>query len=178
MMNILLDFMHFARHLVNTKYLVDDIKNLVVKNDKIQAAAGEHDDCVMSWLIAMYVYYYGEQLERYGFVKGSVPEDVAEDDEFKKLSLLYRNPEIKKQFPTMYAYYKEQKAKHDMINRATMEETQSKYKPFNIGGLGDVKVTDVPDIDAFLDREKKNDSGNKNGPNKGPKAPPAVHVDI
>ena len=178
MMNILLDFMHFARHLVNTKYLVDDIKNLVVKNDKIQAAAGEHDDCVMSWLIAMYVYYYGEQLERYGFVKGSVPEDVAEDDEFKKLSLLYRNPEIKKQFPTMYAYYKEQKAKHDMINRATMEETQSEYKPFNIGGLGDVKVTDVPDIDAFLDREKKNDSGNKNGPNKGPKAPPAVHVDI
>ena len=44
-----------------------------------------------------------------------------------------------------------------------------------------VKVTDVPDIDAYLDREeKKNENAQQNGPiaNKGPKAPPAIHVDI
>ena len=43
---------------------------LVRKNGKVQAAAGEHDDSIMSYLIALYVYTYGKNINRWGIVKG------------------------------------------------------------------------------------------------------------
>lgn len=107
MMQILMDTVHFKKNLINTKYLVDDIKHLVVVNDKIQAEQGEHDDCVMSWCLGMFVYYYGVHLERYGFIKGQLPEDLQEDKEFNALKEIYKNPAIQRAFPTIYNFYKE-----------------------------------------------------------------------
>ena len=140
MMNILLDAMHFSRNLVSSRYVVDDVKNLVVKNNKIQAADGEHDDSVMSWLIALYIYYYGEKLERYGFRKGEMPQDIQEDDEFIKLQKLYKNPEIKRQFPTLYAYYQEEKRKHDIVKQMENEKNNSDYDTIKIGGIGNTDI--------------------------------------
>lgn len=140
MMNILLDAMHFSRNLVSSRYVVDDVKNLVVKNDKIQAAQGEHDDSVMSWLIALYIYYYGEKLERYGFRKGEMPRDIQEDDEFVKLKKLYQNPEIKRQFPTLYAYYQEEKRKHDIVKQMEDEKKNSNYDTIKLGGISDSDI--------------------------------------
>lgn len=139
MMNILVDAVHFAKDIVNTKYIVEDITNLIVKNDKIQAASGKHDDNVMSWLIGLYVYYYGERLERYGFRKNELPTDIEEDDEFSKLKKLYANPEIKKQFPTIYAYYQSEKAKHDSQERTKQEK--EKVPETRIGGLDSMSKT-------------------------------------
>lgn len=135
MMGILLDAMQFARELICTQYLVEDVKNLVVMNDKIQADKGEHDDSVMSWLIAMYIYYHGEKLERYGFVKGQLPNDIEETDEFENLKKLYSNPEIKKQFPTMYQYYLSVKAAHDLEQKRKFEDASTKYAEKKIGSL-------------------------------------------
>ena len=140
MMNILLDAMHFSRNLVSSRYVVDDVKNLVVKNDKIQAADGEHDDSVMSWLIALYIYYYGEKLERYGFRKGEMPQDIMKDDEFIKLQKLYKNPEIKRQFPTLYAYYQEEQRKHDILKHMEDVKNESEYATIKIGGISDSDV--------------------------------------
>lgn len=140
MMNILLDLMHFSRQLVRSKYIVDDIKNLVVKNNKIQAANGKHDDSVMSWLIALYILYYGEHLERYGFVKGDMPQDVKQDDHFEQLKRLYNNPEIKKQFPTMYSFYlseEKKRLKMDEYEKETDDIEDTKYK---IGGISNQKT--------------------------------------
>lgn len=105
MMTILVDAVRFGKNIIRTKNVVKDLTTLVIKNDKIQADQGEHDDCVMSWLLGLYVYYYGKDLHRFGFEKGQIPEDVETDSEFIKLQKLYNNPEIKKQFPTMYSYY-------------------------------------------------------------------------
>ena len=56
--------------------LIDDLNNLIQKpNGKIEAASGEHDDVVMSYLIALYVYYHGTRLSRYGIIKGVKPND-------------------------------------------------------------------------------------------------------
>lgn len=50
--------------------LIDDLNNLIQKpNGKIEASAGEHDDVVMSYLIALFVYYHGSNLSRYGIKK-------------------------------------------------------------------------------------------------------------
>lgn len=147
MMNILLDIMHFSRQLVRSKYIVADIKNLVIKNDKIQAAAGEHDDSVMSWLIALYVLYYGQKLERYGFHKGQLPQDIQEDSEFIQLQKLYKNPEIRKQFPTMYSYYLAEMEKKYQIEQYEKEVNDPEPDKYKIGGVNTSDTTFDPVID-------------------------------
>ena len=157
MMNILLDAVHFARHLVNSRYVVEDVKNLVIQNNKIQAAPGKHDDNVMSWLIVMYVYYYGEKLERYGFTGGTIPNDVEESDEFAELRTIYKNPEIKKQFPTLYNFYLHEVEKHNHIDKVNQlkEDSTGKDDSIRIGGLRqqleEASNDIIPDIDGVSD---------------------------
>lgn len=56
---------------IYTMNLVDDICSLVkTASGKVEAAKGKHDDCVMSYLIAMYVYYHGDNLATFGLKKG------------------------------------------------------------------------------------------------------------
>lgn len=137
MMNILVDAVRFKKDILDTKYIFEDINNLVIKNNKIQAAAGEHDDSIMSWCLAMYVLYYGERLERWGYVRGGLPDDVIEDDEFIRLEKLYRNPEIRKEFPTMYTFYmntvKPQK------EREHFQSYQQKMEEHTAGQMGSIR---------------------------------------
>lgn len=105
MMGLLVDAVKFRKDILYSTNLVTDIKNLVLKNGKIQAAIGKHDDCVMSWCLAMYAYYFGDKLERYGFKKGELPDDMIESEEFDSLQELYKNPLIRAQFPSMVAFY-------------------------------------------------------------------------
>lgn len=65
---------------LTSHFIIDDILKLVRKNGKVQAAAGEHDDSIMSYLIALYVYTYGKNLNRWGIVKG-MKEPGSEDDD-------------------------------------------------------------------------------------------------
>jgi hypothetical protein len=70
MFNLLRNIVHDYRDLVNTKYLVKDICNLVEqKNGNMAAAAGEHDDMCMAYLHAVYVLNYGYDLGRFGIDK-------------------------------------------------------------------------------------------------------------
>lgn len=57
------------------KNIINDIMKLVRKNNKIQADAGAHDDSIMSFLMCLYVYYHGNNLYRYGFVRGGLPTE-------------------------------------------------------------------------------------------------------
>lgn len=58
--------------------IIDDIFGLVRnKRGKIEASPGKHDDCIMSYLIGLYVFYHGNNLHRYGFVRGELPDDEA-----------------------------------------------------------------------------------------------------
>ena len=55
--------------------VIDDLMKLVRINSKIQAVKGQHDDSIMSFLMCLYVYYYGNNLARYGFTRGGVPDE-------------------------------------------------------------------------------------------------------
>lgn len=55
---------------LTSAFVIDDILKLVRKNGKVQAGSGAHDDSIMSYLITLYVYYYGKNLNRWGIVKG------------------------------------------------------------------------------------------------------------
>jgi hypothetical protein len=60
--------------------IVDDLSRLVKKpSGKIEAGAGFHDDSIMSYLIGLYVYYHGDNLETFGLYKGEVIENANND---------------------------------------------------------------------------------------------------
>ena len=76
-------FQHVDQHkeLLNTEYLVDDMCKLIRTSTKrIQASSGEHDDCVMSYLHTIYIYYTGDNLLHFGIDKSlhPIPGGVAE----------------------------------------------------------------------------------------------------
>ena len=57
-----------------THNITRDLTRLVKKpgSGKIEAQTGFHDDSIMSYLIGLYVYYHGDNLEAFGFNKGDV----------------------------------------------------------------------------------------------------------
>jgi hypothetical protein len=65
-------FQHVDSHkeLLDTENLVNDLCKLIkTSTGKIEADKGEHDDCVMSYLHAIYIYYTGDNLEHFGIIK-------------------------------------------------------------------------------------------------------------
>lgn len=83
-----------------TENIINDLLSLVrKKNGKIEHAPGFHDDSLFSYLIALYVYYHGKNLHRFGFVRGQLP-----DDENRNKGLVYEEiieempEELKQQF--------------------------------------------------------------------------------
>lgn len=74
MMSLLIEHVATCKEILNTEYLVDDICKLVkLPTGRIEAVKGEHDDAVMSYLHAMYIYYTGDNLEYFGIVKTEHP---------------------------------------------------------------------------------------------------------
>lgn len=69
-----------------TKNISDDISRLIKKTSgKVEAMSGFHDDSIMSYLIAMYVYYHGNNLEFFGFRKGSQPIENQNEGMYKSI---------------------------------------------------------------------------------------------
>ena len=72
MISILMRHVHEFKDIMYGRNLVTDICNLVrFSSGKIAARNGKHDDSVMSYLIALYVYYHGNNLPLFGIIKGS-----------------------------------------------------------------------------------------------------------
>ena len=88
MFQILFRHMNEFKDIITSEYVVDDICKLVqTSTGKIEAAKGEHDDSVMSYLIAMYLFYTGDNLESFGISNKVHPilgmienEEIYEDD--------------------------------------------------------------------------------------------------
>lgn len=74
MLEILFMHVESCKQILTTEYLVDDICKLErTRTGRIQAVQGEHDDSLFAYLHAMYVYYYGDNLEHFGIIKGTHP---------------------------------------------------------------------------------------------------------
>ncbi len=74
MFELLFQHVDQCKQLLNTEYLVDDICKLVrTSTGKIEASKGEHDDSLMSYLHAIYIYYYGDNLATFGIFPSAHP---------------------------------------------------------------------------------------------------------
>lgn len=153
MMGLVVDAVRFKKDIVVTEYLIEDINNLILKNGRIEAGPGKHDDVVMAWAICLYTIYYGEKLERWGFRKGALPDDVEQDDEFKQLQKIYDNPVIRQYFPTMYEFWKnvtskEMKQEHDA---KIMAQVNNSYRTTTGFGVMDGNELDNIDVSKRQD---------------------------
>lgn len=76
MMGLLETYVVEKKDSIVSKNIINDIFKLVInRRGKIEAASGEHDDCVMSFLVLLYVFHYGNNLQRFGFIKGHLPNE-------------------------------------------------------------------------------------------------------
>jgi hypothetical protein len=81
MIDLLISHMHEYKGTIRTPNLIEDINGLIyIQNSKenssmpkIAAGPGCHDDTLMAWLMWLYGWYYGENLNRFGFAKGAHP---------------------------------------------------------------------------------------------------------
>ena len=74
MFELLFQHINECKQLLCTEYLVDDLCKLVrTSTGRIEAARGEHDDCVMSYLHCLFVYYNSDNLHIWGIDKQDNP---------------------------------------------------------------------------------------------------------
>ena len=74
MFELLFQHVDACKQLLLTEYLVDDLCKLVrTSTGRIEAAKGEHDDCVMSYLHCLYIYYNSDNLHLWGIDKADHP---------------------------------------------------------------------------------------------------------
>lgn len=71
MFKILELFIRTKKDCIVLNGLIDEIMTLVVKNGKIQAMSEHHDDIVMAYLMALYVWYYANNLHLFGLDKSA-----------------------------------------------------------------------------------------------------------
>ena len=67
MFSLLFQYIDECKDLLNTEYLVNDICKLVrTATGKVEAEKGFHDDSLMSYLLALYIYHTGDNLAFFG----------------------------------------------------------------------------------------------------------------
>jgi len=74
MFELLFQHVNECKQILTTEYLVDDICKLIrTPTGRYEAVKGEHDDCLMSYLIVLFCYYTGDNLEYFGIIKNDHP---------------------------------------------------------------------------------------------------------
>ena len=74
MFELLFQHVNLAKDILTTEYLVHDICQLVrTPTGKVEADKGQHDDSLMSYLIAMYTFYTGDNLPTFGIFRDENP---------------------------------------------------------------------------------------------------------
>ena len=146
---------------LTSHYVIDDILKLVRKNGKVQAAAGEHDDSIMSYLIALYVYTYGKNLNRWGIVKGMKEPGFDGDKAQEEDALQYAMDNLSENDMMFF------QAQMMASQAASTYEAQMKREAYECNRQSEIidkkinattRVEDIEKEDYNYDYDKRNDS--------------------
>ena len=148
---------------ITSHFIIDDILKLVRKNGKVQAAQGEHDDSIMSYLIALYVYTYGKNLNRWGIIQGmkepgSENDDGNAQEEDAYQYMLDNLSEEDMMFFQAQMMATKSSNSYDIANRKEMSfyNRQSEKIDKDINGLTRVEDVDQEDFNYDYDRRNEN----------------------
>jgi hypothetical protein len=134
-----------------TENIINDLLSLIrKKNGRIEHAPGFHDDSLFSYMIALYVYYHGKNLHRFGFVRGEIP-----DDENRNQGLTYED--VYSQMPEeMQQQFSEFSVKTvEDYNQKMMQEIQSARREMDyvdtlLKPVNSAENFDTMDDDGFV----------------------------
>lgn len=137
-----------------TRNIISDLNSLVrTPSGKIQAVSGAHDDSIMSYLIALFTYTFGSNLQRYGFTKG----DVAPEPEKQKTRQEYFEelPEdVKAYFGDVANMKTSEEYENEMLMKYTLERSHMRTAKNETGGSSR-NIDLETDIDTGIQFEKE-----------------------
>jgi hypothetical protein len=103
--NVLVNTMNMLHNRIHDSRLIDQINGLVIKNGRMDHAAGSHDDCVIAWLLAHWFLSLSTNLQHYGIDRMKVYAGTVEVKKDVSPMDLYINDEqdnIRKEIQDIY----------------------------------------------------------------------------
>ncbi len=152
MMQILETLVREDKEAFVTENITSQLMTLVTKKGRIDHADGKHDDSIMSYMIALYVYYHGKNLSHFGFTrglpvekernKGLSYEEVYEElpDEIKEVfgekavnhtqsdyvnKVYEENKRIREEFDSIYGHL-------EPTQQGTVQNVKTEFNSYNI----------------------------------------------
>lgn len=156
MMDLLDTHVKEHKDLFVTENIISDIFKLVKdKRGKIVAGKGFHDDCIMSYLIALYVYYHGNNLHRFGYSRGD--KLVSEEERNKGLTyeeLINELPEEVKEMFSDFSVKTNEDYNNKIIDEIKKARRESDYlndrlNPVDVVRSGDEDYDEEMSLDIF-----------------------------
>lgn len=108
--------------------LISELMTLVIKNNKIQADVGAHDDYVMAYLMALYVKHFGKRLDQYGYIKGKPIQLQRDDYDYSKMTLQERDAMYNQLPEEIQAMFPKYKTNEDYKNQMRSEYIKARAK--------------------------------------------------
>ncbi len=125
MMSILARHVNEFKEKFITHNIIRDLSRLIRKpNGRVESGPGFHDDSIMSYLIALYVYYHGNNLISFGVVKGMKSTDPQNKGmkRSEEIDPTLVNPELIKEVQKQEDY--DRQASFEEIMRNAIKESQ------------------------------------------------------
>ena len=150
MINLLFDRVQNYKKDFVTRFTIEDLNALVrTPLGKVQAMSGAHDDSIMSYLIALFTYTFGTNLERYGFNRGDATP-VEEKPKTRQQYFEELPPEIRAWFGDVASM--QTSDEYDMMRKEFEDRQRSKMKEFH--GTASRNVDYEYNEDADMNFEK------------------------
>ena len=150
MINLLFDRVQNYKKDFVTRFIIEDLNALVrTPLGKVQAMSGAHDDSIMSYLIALFTYTFGTNLERYGFNRGDATP-VEEKPKTRQQYFEELPPEIRAWFGDVASM--QTSDEYDMMRKEFEDRQRSKMKEFH--GTASRNVDYEYNEDADMNFEK------------------------
>ena len=153
MMSILARHVNEYKEKFITHNIIRDLSRLKrTASGKVQAVGDDHDDSIMSYLIALYILYHGNNLISFGIVKGMRNEDILEKkpksaDEIDP-SLVPQNliDSVKKQ-----EALERQRTYDDIMREAIINSQKKSYSMYQSGMINNNIFENTPETKIIND---------------------------
>ena len=155
MMSILARHVNEYKEKFITHNIIRDLSRLKrTASGKVQAVGDDHDDSIMSYLIALYILYHGNNLISFGIVKGMRNEDILEKrpksaDEIDP-SLVPQNliDSVKKQ-----EALERQRTYDDIMREAIINSQKKSYSMYQSGMINNNIFENTPETKIINDMD-------------------------
>lgn len=93
LMEILRERMEYHKDKFVSPIIYQELEGLEIKKgDRIEHSANSHDDQIFSWLMALYIWYYGKDLaDKFGLMKSTIKTDQELDEAVLNIEEKYSN---------------------------------------------------------------------------------------